>query len=62
MTMSTAGARAAAHPLTATDASVLSICEDVGFNSKSTFNNVFRKEMQATLSTYRQQSRIAVPD
>lgn len=50
-------ARAAAHLLETTDASVLSICEDVGFNSKSTFNSVFRKEMKATPSTYRLENR-----
>ncbi len=55
-------ARAAAHLLETTDATVLSICEDVGFNSKSTFNSVFRKEMQTTPTMYRQKSRVPAPD
>lgn len=55
-------ARAAAHLLTTTDASVLSICEDVGFNSKSTFNSIFRKEMQATPSNYRRENRPSATD
>lgn len=55
-------ARAAAHLLRTTDAPVLSICEDVGFNSKSTFNSVFRKEMQATPSTYRLENRASKPN
>ncbi|MDF8335177.1 helix-turn-helix domain-containing protein [Novosphingobium cyanobacteriorum] len=46
-------ARAAAQALIASNASVLSICEDVGFNSKSTFNAAFRKEMGTTPSAYR---------
>lgn len=50
-------ARAAAQLLKTTDASVLSICEEVGFNSKSTFNTVFRKELQVTPSMYRQENR-----
>lgn len=53
-------ARAAAHLLATTDASVLSICEDVGFNSKSTFNSVFRKEMHATPSAYRMENCVSV--
>lgn len=55
-------ARAAAHLLETTDATVLSICEDVGFNSKSTFNSVFRKEMQTTPTLYRQKSRVSASD
>ncbi|HWI85713.1 MAG TPA: AraC family transcriptional regulator [Sphingomonas sp.] len=46
-------ARAAAEALATSDASVLSICEDVGFNSKSTFNSVFRREIGLTPTAYR---------
>lgn len=46
-------ARAAAAALQGSNASVLSICEDVGFNSKSTFNSAFRKEMGVTPTVYR---------
>ena len=49
--------RAAARALAEKDGSVLGICEDVGFNSKSTFNNVFRREMDATPSAYRISAR-----
>lgn len=43
------------------DAPVLTICEEVGFNSKSTFNTVFRRETGLTPSAYRQ-ARVADPE
>lgn len=45
--------RAACAALAGGNDSVLSISEAVGFNSKSTFNTVFRKEMGVTPSAYR---------
>lgn len=49
--------RAAARALAESDCSVLGICEEVGFNSKSTFNTVFRREMNTTPTAYRVSAR-----
>jgi AraC-like DNA-binding protein len=48
--------RAACEALLTSDASVLSIAEDTGFNAKSTFNSAFKKLTGKTPRQFRQQA------
>jgi AraC-like DNA-binding protein len=54
--------KAACEALLTTDATVLTIAEDTGFNAKSTFNSAFKKLTGTTPRQFRQQAdRNAVP-
>ena len=54
--------KAACEALLTTDATVLTIAEDTGFNAKSTFNSAFKKLTGTTPRQFRQQAdRSAIP-
>ena len=51
----------ACEQLINTDRTILEICLDVGFNSKSTFNNAFKKLKGQTPSAFRAENKLTLP-
>ena len=49
----------AAHLLRSSGLSITRICQDVGFNAKSTFNTAFRRQFDCTPSEYRKAAQVS---